>query len=414
VAVHARIIRDAVDITMSSAPTSLAPRRLLGVFAHPDDEVFCAGGTLAKYVASGAEAMVVSVTRGQSGQIRDARAATRRTLGQVREGELRRACDRLGVQHSLCLDYVDGTLRDLAPDTLTGEVLRILRAFRPDVVITFGAAGGYGHPDHMAVSVATTEACALASQTGHVSSCIYHSHFPRNQRLFSDRLAKWLVDLDARFRGTIDFAHALSLFATETATMGYCSDHSAVHWFPAGFYIIEQGEPGDSLYLILSGHVEVVQEAADGSLSTLNRLGPGEFCGELAIAYQRPRNAHVIAVDNVTCLVLSPSKPDTFAGRGPEARLVGADAPGLDPEGSLAAATTCIDVSAYVERKVAALAEHRTQYPIQPDMLPLALLQEMFGHEYFVRVYPPVELEAELRCETVVHRGVSARSGILR
>ena len=50
--------------------------RLLGVFAHPDDETFCAGGTLAKYVAEGAEAMVTSFTRGDAGQIRDASAAT--------------------------------------------------------------------------------------------------------------------------------------------------------------------------------------------------------------------------------------------------------------------------------------------------------------------------------------------------
>jgi len=61
--------------------------RLLGVFAHPDDETFCAGGTLAKYVAAGWEVMVISATRGQAGQIRDPLAATRRTLGQVRERE---------------------------------------------------------------------------------------------------------------------------------------------------------------------------------------------------------------------------------------------------------------------------------------------------------------------------------------
>src|SRR5919109_1556734 len=79
--------------------------RILGVFAHPDDETFCAGGTLAKYAADGAEIMIVSATRGDAGQIRDARAATRRTLGQVREHELRLACERLGVRHAVCLDY---------------------------------------------------------------------------------------------------------------------------------------------------------------------------------------------------------------------------------------------------------------------------------------------------------------------
>ena len=84
------------------------PMRILGVFAHPDDESFCAGGTLARYAALGAEVMVVSATRGEAGQIRSAGVATRHTLGQVREQELYLACQRLGVQHAVCLDYGDG------------------------------------------------------------------------------------------------------------------------------------------------------------------------------------------------------------------------------------------------------------------------------------------------------------------
>ena len=60
---------------------SLDGVRLLGVFAHPDDEVFCVGGTFARCVEAGASASVVSLTRGEAGQIGDAAAATRRTLG---------------------------------------------------------------------------------------------------------------------------------------------------------------------------------------------------------------------------------------------------------------------------------------------------------------------------------------------
>src|SRR5215208_3230045 len=75
--------------------------RLLGLFAHPDDEVFCIGGTLAKYAASGAETMVVSFTRGEAGQIRDASIATRRTLGTKREQYLHRSCNHPGVLHTL-------------------------------------------------------------------------------------------------------------------------------------------------------------------------------------------------------------------------------------------------------------------------------------------------------------------------
>src|SRR6266567_2697375 len=96
---------------------------ILGVFAHPDDESFCAGGTFAKYVATGAEVMVVSATRGEAGQIRSAGTATRRTLAGVREQELQRACQRLGVQQAMCLDYADGTLKDVDQERLTRDIV---------------------------------------------------------------------------------------------------------------------------------------------------------------------------------------------------------------------------------------------------------------------------------------------------
>ncbi|MBA3873108.1 MAG: PIG-L family deacetylase, partial [Anaerolineae bacterium] len=120
--------------------------RLLCVFAHPDDEVFCSGGTIAKYIAIGAEVMVISATRGDAGQIRDAQIATRRTLGKVREQELYTSCKHLGAQFVQCLDYGDGTLKDLDINILVEHVVKIIRDFRPDVVITFGPDGAYGHP----------------------------------------------------------------------------------------------------------------------------------------------------------------------------------------------------------------------------------------------------------------------------
>jgi LmbE family N-acetylglucosaminyl deacetylase len=317
---------------MSARSYAAGPPRILGVFAHPDDETFCAGGTLAKYVASGAEAMVVSATRGDAGQIRDARAATRRTLGQARERELAAACGRLGVQHARCLDYGDGTLKDIEQETLTRDVVEIIRAFRPDVVITFGEDGAYGHPDHIAISTATTAACEQASDAArfpqqiaaglapHQPAYLYHSHFPRSRMLLLERLVQWLVSSDHRFRGTPDFIRALLLLCEETSMLGYTSDHVVVEWYPSGFYIVEQGEPATKLYLIMSGEAQVMQESDDGSL----------------------------------------------------------------------------DVNDYVERKIAAVAAHRSQYPIEPDMLPLPMLQEMMGYEYFVRVLPRRELDSEL------------------
>jgi LmbE family N-acetylglucosaminyl deacetylase len=390
--------------TMSAGSTP----RLLGIFAHPDDETFCAGGAFAKYVDAGAEVMVVSVTQGEAGQIRDARVATRRTLGQTRAEELQLACAELGVQHAECLNYGDGKLSDIDPDILTGKLVEIIRTFRPHTVITFGDDGAYGHPDHIAVSRATTKAFSLAGdrqqfpeqlQSGLKTFSperLYHSHFPRSRLIIMDRLVKWLVELDTRFRGTTDFAHALMLLAEESTTLRIADDHIFVQWYPAGFYIIEQGEPASKLYLILSGQVDVFEEDEDGTVRLLASRGPGEFVGELGVAYGHPRNAHVVAKDNVTCFVFAPGEPTAFAGRGEDARFIEAGTEDSAFDSGATKATTRIDACAYVERKVAALAAHRTQYPIKPDMFPLPMLKEMFGYEYFVRIQPRMEMETDL------------------
>ncbi len=379
--------------------------RMLAVFAHPDDETFCAGGTLAKYVAEGWEAMAVTATRGQAGQIRDPLIATRRTLGQVREREFYAACERLGVQHAGVLDYMDGALQDADMRELTGAVVQIMRAFRPDVVITFGPDGAYGHPDHVAIGAATTLAFEQAGSRRHFPEQIaagrrphqpaqlYHSYFPQSRLLLRDHLARWLAD-SAHFHGTAEFVRALPLFVEEATTLRYASDHADVVWFAHGSHIIEQGEPGANLFLILSGQADAIQEQADGTQQLLRRLGPGEFFGEMAIVHGQPRTAHVVAVGDVTCLALAPGAPSAFGGRGADARLSESEQAGGTAAEQAAGPLVSVDASAFVAQKIAAVAAHRTQYPLAPDMLPLALLQSLFGQEYFVRVHPS-QAEAE-------------------
>lgn len=374
----------------------MAGRRLLGVFAHPDDEVFCAGGTLARYTAQGAHATVVSATRGEAGQIRDAAAATRRTLAEVRERELRAACAELGVQRVRLLQYVDGTLADVEVEQLVGEVTELIEELAPEVIITFGADGGYGHPDHQAIGVATTQAVARLAAAGDAPR-LFHSHFPRSRLLLLDRLAHWLREFDFRFQGQEDFVRAFSLFARESTTLGFAGDHIEVAWFPPGTAIVEQGEAPTSLYLILSGTVDIVQERVQerthGVVEHLRTMRAGQFFGELALVQGGSRTATVIATDSVTCLVFSPGSPTPFGGRGPAAGLPAfAGTGGLD----LSGATTVVDVSSHVDRKLAAIAAHRTQYPIDPAMFPTSIATEMLGREYFLRVHPPVEPEAEL------------------
>jgi LmbE family N-acetylglucosaminyl deacetylase len=59
------------------------------------------------------------------------------------------------------------------------------------------------------------------------------------------------------------------------------------------------------------------------------------------------------------------------------------------------AATTCIDVSDYMSQKISAIAAYRTQCPITPDLLPEVIWRDIFAHEYFVRIYPGIEMETD-------------------
>ena len=389
-------------------PTAGDRMRLLGLYAHPDDETFCTGGTFARYAARGAEIEVVSATRGEAGQIRDAGIATRRTIGEVRERELRLACSRLGVRSARCLDFRDGALATTDGETLVGELTRAIRAFRPTAVFTFGPDGGYGHPDHVAISAAATEAWHRAGEatefpqqlagglTPHAPAALYYASFPRRPRRLLDRMVRWLAGQEERFRGEIGFVTALLHLARGARDLRSISDHIETSWFPAGTFVIEQGEAARTLYLILCGEAEAVREHDDGATEVLGRLEPGQFFGEMGIAAGKPRNAHVIARSDLTCLAFSPAEPAPYLGRGAGADLTG-PAPEPEPgQEELGEATTRIDVSAVIDRKIAAIAAYRSQFAFQPELIPTALLLELFGVEYFERARPPRALETEI------------------
>ncbi len=350
-------------------------RRLLGVFAHPDDEVFCAGGTMARAAEAGAQVMIVCATRGERGQIRDAQVATRSTLGAVREGELAAAAAELGVQRVQVLDYTDGTLQQHR-SSLGPAITGIMRQFDPDTVITFGADGGYGHPDHVAISELTTEAFRTLAAGRAGRQRLYHAVFPPRPTSMAEELALWIVESGRRATERAGL-QAIALFAGESATMRLARDDVRVQWFPPDIYVIEQGEPGDALYLILNGTADALLEHPDGRMTHLRRMRAGDFFGELGLVTGK-RTAHVVARDSLTCLVLSRTPVRPYAGRGADATSAAGPAAGDPPPG-----TCAVDVTGYLGAKLEALARHRSQYPIVPSMLPQSLLQTMLGTEFF-------------------------------
>lgn len=139
------------------------PLRLLAVYAHPDDESFVTGGSIARYAREGVEVSLVCATRGEVGEISDPALATPATLGRVRERELRDACALLGIRDLRFLDYIDGSLPEVDTAQAEGKIVRAIREIRPHVVISWGPdGGGSGHPDHVTTHQWATDAFKMA------------------------------------------------------------------------------------------------------------------------------------------------------------------------------------------------------------------------------------------------------------
>lgn len=144
---------------------------ILALFAHPDDESFGPGGTLARYAAEGANVHVIIATDGIAGSVEDdSYRLSHDTLAQVRSTELSNAAVELGVTSIWSLPYRDSGMRG-SPDNehpdaliqqpieqLAAEVQEYMERLHPQVVITHDPFGGYGHPDHVRCCQAVTAA----------------------------------------------------------------------------------------------------------------------------------------------------------------------------------------------------------------------------------------------------------------
>jgi LmbE family N-acetylglucosaminyl deacetylase len=141
-----------------------SPLKLLAVLAHPDDESLGFGGTLAKYAAEGVETYLVTATRGERGRFgANGKSGDPIEVGRVREAELRAAAAVLGVREVFVLAYPDGAVDQVQADVAIHAIAAHVRRIQPHVIVTFGPEGGYGHPDHIAVSQFTTAAAICAA-----------------------------------------------------------------------------------------------------------------------------------------------------------------------------------------------------------------------------------------------------------
>ena len=141
-------------------------QRLTALFAHPDDETYATGGTLARYASEGVRCSLYCATDGDAGRSSGIPVSSRAELGALRRAELRAACEVLGIEELVCGGHPDGGLQGVDPEVVMGEIVALLRRARPDVVITFGPEGApTRHRDHRAISRLATAATLLAGTT---------------------------------------------------------------------------------------------------------------------------------------------------------------------------------------------------------------------------------------------------------
>lgn len=130
---------------------------MLLVFAHPDDESFAAGGSVAKYTRNGWEAHLVCATAGEAGDS-GTLGISGEPLRIIRQHELEEAAAILGIKSVTVLGYKDGSLTEQNPGELEDKIARKMLEIQPDVVVTFDTTGISNHPDHIKISYATTYA----------------------------------------------------------------------------------------------------------------------------------------------------------------------------------------------------------------------------------------------------------------
>ena len=147
------------------------PLKLMTVFPHPDDETLGMGGTLSKYAAEGVEAYLTCLTRGERGWPGPKENNPGlHALGALRESELRCAAEVIGVKEVTFLDYIDGDVDQADPQEAISRIVAEIRRVRPQVLVTFGPEGAYGHPDHIATSQFAQAAVVSAADARYIDA----------------------------------------------------------------------------------------------------------------------------------------------------------------------------------------------------------------------------------------------------
>jgi LmbE family N-acetylglucosaminyl deacetylase len=180
--------------------------KVLAIFAHPDDETILIGGTLAMLTSHGAELHILSATRGEGGELGEPPAVRRAELGAVRGNELRCALNALGGTSLQFLGYIDPTIEvgqeglafEADPGDLSDQIGAHIVGIQPNVILTHGSNGEYGHPAHLLVHETVLTAACQRSVCTYGISASFTGH-PRPRLANDDDPAHFILDISASF-----------------------------------------------------------------------------------------------------------------------------------------------------------------------------------------------------------------------
>jgi len=245
---------------------------LLAVLAHPDDETFGTGGTLALYAHQGVAVHLVCATRGEVGEMDEKYMRGFNSIAERREAELRCAADKLGLAGVYFLDYRDSGMPNTAdnehPQALAAqpveqvaeEIAGYIRRLQPQVVITFDPIGGYRHPDHIAIHKATVAAFEGLVKAGEAPQKLYFHTIPRTLLRWAVRIMKLIGKDPRKFgkNGDIDIQSIVEVDFPTTAVIDYRSvadirdEASACHASQGGASLTGAGLMGRARKLFMS------------------------------------------------------------------------------------------------------------------------------------------------------------------
>ena len=142
-------------------------RSVLAIFAHPDDETLAAGALADAGSRDGIHVRTITLTMGEAG-VPEPQVSHTKDIRLIRESELRRYGFALGIDHQEVWEYPDGQLSEVPSRDIGDRIVERIRAWKPDLVLTFDPASGYnGHPDHRAAGAITTEAVRASLDSGY-------------------------------------------------------------------------------------------------------------------------------------------------------------------------------------------------------------------------------------------------------